>query len=89
MELLEIFLHPGCLSENAALALARELQSVRPSLEVSIQSLPEANERARARGVIVAPAFILNGTIIAVGVPRKDWLVAKLQEFSIKAGSLP
>lgn len=89
MALLEIFLHPGCLSENAALTLAREIQSVWGTLEVKIWSLPEASERARTLGVIVAPAFVLNGTIIAVGVPRKTWLVAKLQEFGITTDGPP
>mgnify|MGYP001570563903 FL=1 len=71
------------------MALARELQAVWSALDVKIWSLPEAGERAQALGVIVAPAFVLDGTIIAVGVPRKEWLVAKLQEFGITAGSLP
>lgn len=71
------------------MALARELQAVWSALDVKIWSLPEASERAQALGVIVAPAFVLDGTIIAVGVPRKEWLVAKLQEFGITAGSLP
>jgi len=88
MKLLELFLHPGCISEKSALALARELQSVWPALEVRIRSLPEASERAQALGVIVTPAFVLDGTIIAVGVPRKGWLAAKLQEFGINAGGL-
>ncbi len=88
MAILEIFLHPGCLSEDAALTLARELQAVWPALEVKIQPFPEASERAQALGVIVEPAFVLNGKIIAVGVPRKAWLVAKLQEFGISADGL-
>jgi hypothetical protein len=89
MNLLEVFVHPGCISEKSALTLARELQAVWPALEVRIRSFPGASERARTLGVIVAPAFVLNGTIIAVGVPRKGWLVAKLQEFGIKVGGLP
>ena len=89
MNLLEVFVHPGCLSERSAMVLARELQAVWSALDVKIWSLPEASERAQALGVIVAPAFVLDGTIIAVGVPRKEWLVAKLQEFGIKACGLP
>jgi len=79
--------HPGCVSEKSALALARELQAVGPALEVRIRTFPEATQRAGELGVIVAPAFALNGTIIAVGVPRKGWLVAKLQEFGIAVGN--
>jgi hypothetical protein len=88
MNLLEVFIHPGCISEKSALALARELQPVRSALDVKIWSFPEASERAQALGVVIAPAFVLNGKIIAVGVPRKGWLVAKLREFGIKASSL-
>jgi len=89
MNLLEVFVHPGCISEKSALTLARELQAIWSALDVKIWSLPEASERAQALGVIVAPAFVLNGKIIAVGVPRKAWLVAKLQEFGITADGLP
>lgn len=88
MNLLEVFVHPGCISEKSALALARELQAAWPALEVRIRSVPEASERAQTLGIIVTPAFVLNGTIIAVGVPRKGWLIAKLQEFGIKVGGL-
>jgi len=88
MNLLEVFVHPGCMSEKSALALARELQAVCPALELKIWSFPEASQRAQALGVIVSPAFVLNGTIIAVGVPRKGWLVAKLQEFGISTHGL-
>ena len=89
MNLLEVFVHTGCISGKSALALARDLQAVWPALEVKIQPFPEASERAQALGVIVEPAFVLNGKIIAVGVPRKAWLVAKLQEFGITADGLP
>ena len=83
MALLEIFLHPGCLSESAALALGREILSVCPDLAVRICTLPEMRDRAEALGITVMPALVLNGKIIAVGAPRKDWLVAKLRELGV------
>ncbi len=89
MELLEIFLHQGCLSESAALALGREVLTAYPDLAVRICTFPEMRDRAEELGITVMPAFVLNGKIIAVGVPRKEWLVAKLQEFGITAGGLP
>lgn len=88
MNLLEVFVHQGCLSESTALALGREIMTVCPDLAVRICTFPEMRDRAEALGITVMPAFVLNGKIIAVGVPRKEWLVAKLQEFGIRAGGL-
>ena len=31
-----------------------------------------------ALDVVVTPAFILDGKLLVVGVPRKEWLIARL-----------
>lgn len=61
MALLEILFHPGCLSAQLALDLIRELRSLFPNMQLQIRALPEATARARELGIVVLPAFILDG----------------------------
>jgi len=79
MKLLEVFLHPGCLSEDAAMALVRDIRPVFPELEVRIRPIPQSLSLAQALGIKIFPAFVLDERVLAVGVPRKEWLVAKLR----------
>lgn len=58
-----------------------------PDLRMEIRLLPQAQDRAEAVGIMVTPAFVLNGEIIAVGVPKKEWLVAKLNARGLTTGS--
>ena len=78
VDLLEMFIHSGCLSEDAASLLLLEVTAMSPDLHVEVRLLPQAQDRAEAVGIVVTPAFVLNGEVIAVGVPKKEWLVAKL-----------
>jgi predicted DsbA family dithiol-disulfide isomerase len=39
------------------------------------------NDRAVSLGVIAAPTFVLDGRIVAVGLPRTEWLVRTLREW--------
>jgi hypothetical protein len=77
MNLLEVFVHSGCIAEKLALALARALLAVWLPLEARIRLFPEASDHVQALRVIVVPTFVLNGIILTVVVPRKAWLVAK------------
>ncbi len=89
MALLEVFLHPDCLSETSARALACELQSLCRNLTIQIRTLLESKERADALGIIVTPAFVFNGRLIAVGVPRKEWLMRRLSESGLNRERFP
>lgn len=77
MPLLEIFVHSGCPSEQPAVALADELRKEFPTWLVQV-----VDDQARAEdlGLVVLPAFVLNGRVLAVGVPRKEWLFRQLRE---------
>jgi len=76
---LEIFIHAGCASEHSARRVADEVQQEFPAWTISMQQL--GNARAESLGVIAAPTFVLNGRIVAVGIPRKEWLVKTLREW--------
>lgn len=89
MDLLEVFVHPGCLSEAPARALANELQTLCRDLTIHIRALLESQDRADALGIIVTPAFVFNGKLIAVGVPRKEWLMRRLYQAGLNGGLAP
>ncbi|WP_447974480.1 hypothetical protein [Nitrospira sp. Kam-Ns4a] len=78
MPLVEVFVHAGCKSERTALALADEIRREFPSWQVLIRDCEE--DRARVLGILIAPSFVLNGELIAVGIPRKEWLIRALCE---------
>jgi len=87
MQRLEVFLHPSRSSGEAARTLAQDLRSIFPALEIMIQELPEARNRAETVGIFTVPAFVLDGAVFAIGVPTEDWLVQKLRENSRRGES--
>lgn len=77
MARLDIFVHGGCLSELSARTLAQEIQSELPNWDINVRTaIPGDTDLS---GVVVFPAFLLDGRILTTGIPRKDWLVAKLR----------
>jgi hypothetical protein len=79
MARLDVLLHKGCLSEQTARGLAREIQQELPTWEIRIR--PVADDETGPFGIIVLPAFVLEGRVLATGIPRKEWLLAKLKEW--------
>jgi len=79
MARLDILVHRGCLSEQSARTLAREIQHELPDWHIDVR--PAEREDADSSGILVFPAFLLDGRILATGIPRKDWLLEKLREW--------
>lgn len=79
MARLDILVHRGCLSEQSARTLAREIQHELPDWHIDVR--PAEREDAGSSGILVFPAFLLDGRILATGIPRKDWLLEKLREW--------
>ncbi len=77
MARLEILVHGGCLSELSARTLAEEIQNELPNWDINVRTAT-LGDRDLSR-VVVFPAFLLEGRILTTGLPRKDWLVAKLR----------
>lgn len=77
MARLDIFVHGGCLSELSARILAQEIQRELPNWDINVR--PAIPGDTDLSGVVVFPAFLLDGRILATGLPRKDWIVAKLR----------
>ncbi len=74
---LDILVHGGCLSELSARTLAQEIQSELPNWHIDVRTAEPGD--TDLFGVLAFPAFLLNGRVLATGLPRKDWLVAKLR----------
>ena len=77
MARLDILVHGGCLSEQSARTLAQEIRDELPDWDVDVRSAEQRD--TDTFGVIVFPAFLLEGRILTTGIPRKDWLLAKLR----------
>ena len=76
---LEIVVHRGCLSEQSVRTLAREIQHELPNWDIDVRLAEQ--EDTDMIGIVVFPAILLDGQILATGVPRKEWLLAKLREW--------
>jgi len=79
MARLDILVHRGCLSEQSARALAQEIQQELPAWHIDVRAA--GKEDCDALGVLVFPAFLLGGRVLATGIPRKEWLLARLKEW--------
>lgn len=79
MAVLQVFIHRGCMSEQRACVLADQIRKEFPACRVDVI---DNQERARTLGLPAVPAFVLDGELLAVGVPSKDWLVSRLHERS-------
>lgn len=77
MAVLEIFVHRGCLSELSVFGLGNQIQEAFPGLQVRVI---DDRERARTLGIVVLPAFVLDGNLLVVGIPRREWLVRLLRD---------
>ncbi len=77
MARLDILVHRGCLSEQSARTLAQEIRDELPDWDVDVRSAAQCD--TNTFGVLVFPAFLLDGRILTTGIPRKDWLLAKLR----------
>lgn len=77
MARLDILVHGGCLSELSARTLAQEIQRELPNWDINVRTTTPGD--TDLSGVVVFPAFLLDGRILTTGIPRKDWVVAKLR----------
>lgn len=84
MVCLDILIHGGCLSDVSVRALACDIQSEFPNCKINLRTISPSDKVPS--GIMVLPAFLLDGRLLATGIPRKDWLVAQLRERVEKDG---
>lgn len=78
MKQVDFYFHDGCLSQQSVLRLARELQQSCPAWHIAIHPLLE--DEATALGFQVLPTTVLNGSTVAAGIPKIDWLLERMKE---------
>ena len=78
MKQMDFYFHDSCLSRQSVLLLAREIQQDCPAWHIAIHPLLE--HEVKALGFHVLPTIVMNGSTVAAGVPRKDWLLERMKE---------
>jgi hypothetical protein len=78
MHEMDFYFHEGCVSCQSILLLSKELQQECPTWRIAIHSLSE--EQVKATGFHILPAIVISGATIAIGLPKKDWLLEKMKE---------
>ncbi len=77
MARLTILIHRGCLSDHSVRLLAEEVQAHFPDWSIEITPAELSTE---SRGLVAFPAFLVDGTLVATGIPEKTWLLKRLRE---------
>lgn len=78
MQEMNFYFHEGCVSSQSILLLSKQLQRHSPTWHITIHSLSE--EEVRSTGFLILPAIVINGVTVAIGLPKKDWLLKKMKE---------
>lgn len=79
MRQMDFYFHDSCLSRQSILWLAREIQQDCPAWHIAIHPLLE--HEASALGFQVLPITMINGSTVAAGIPKKDWLLERIEEY--------
>lgn len=79
MARLDVLVHQGCLSERTARGVAREIQAELPTWEIAVRQVTDGE--SVSLGIMVFPAFLLNGRVLATGIPKTAWLVSQLRKW--------
>jgi len=82
MARLDILVRRGCMSEQSARALAKEIQQELHAWHIDVRTADKHD--SDSLGVRVFPTFLLDGRVLATGIPQKDWLLARLKEWERK-----
>ncbi len=77
MARLTILVHRGCISIDSIQKLTQEIRQQLP--DWTIELLP-AEVSGESVGLIVLPAFFVDETLVATGLPETEWLLRRLLE---------
>ncbi len=78
---MDFYFHAGCLSQQSVLLLAKELQQDYSDWHITIHSV--SSHEAKELGFHLLPVIVMNGSTVAAGIPKKDWLLKKMKECEI------
>ncbi len=84
MARLDIVVHQGCLSEQTVSPLARDLQEALPGWRIQMRAADTVD--TEQLGLLTFPTFLVNGRVVATGIPRKEWLMSTLETWEHRQG---
>lgn len=73
---LAVYIERGCGSCRRALAIAREVDDMYPSMSVRVIDVADADAAGR---VFAVPTFVLNGEIVSLGNPDRSDLRRRIE----------
>ncbi|MBS0170900.1 MAG: hypothetical protein JSR62_11145 [Nitrospira sp.] len=76
MARLTILIHRGCLSDTAVERLAEDIRHQLP--DWTIELIP-AELSTESSGLVAFPAFLVDGIVVATGLPEREWLLKRLR----------
>ena len=82
---MDVYFHDGCVSQQYILLLARELQQNCPAWHIAIHPLLE--HEAKTLGFHFLPTIVINGSPVAAGIPKIDWLLERVKECDNEGGN--
>jgi hypothetical protein len=77
---MEFFTHSGCFSREGGLKLIEIVLKDFPSISFKEVDMVREEEKALSLGVRISPTLMLDGKIIAVGIPAEKKLRILLKE---------
>jgi hypothetical protein len=77
MRQVDFYFHDGCLSQQSILVLAKEIQQDSPAWQITLH--PLLRNEAEKLDFHVLPVIVMNGDILATGIPKKDWLLEQMR----------
>jgi hypothetical protein len=84
MRQVDFYFHDGCLSQQSVLLLTRELRQDCPTWQILVH--PLLQHEAKALGFQILPTIVMNGSTVAAGIPKKDWLLERMKECETAEG---
>jgi hypothetical protein len=84
---LEIFVGPCCTPSVEARAVAGDIQAQFPWLQVELVEVD--GRRELPERVVATPTYLLDGKVIALGNPRRDWLARVISDNHSSEGGAP
>lgn len=84
---LEVVVSRDCGNCRAARALFAHLEQLQiPGVDLILTELDEPGI-VRPEPVFAVPTYMLDGRVISLGNPAREWLVARLQQVSTQEGA--
>ena len=79
MPKLELFVSDHCLSLQQAMRLYDALRTQFPGVEFEVVDFLAHKDRAELLGIFIVPTFVMDGRILATGVPAQEKIIKEIR----------